>query len=388
LKTPDLFVPAFPTLSPTALLRRPRRTQPFPFSSPHVRYFYFARNGLWRLVKLLGLEGREILMPSYHHGVELETFLDAGARLRFYRVGRRMEVDLDDVERKIGPQTAALHLTHFVGFPGPVREMKAIADKHGILLIEDCAHALLTCIGDEPVGQTGDVSLFCLYKKLPVPNGGAIVVNNERLGNVPQLPSPPASSNLGLLASSILRNIALRGGSPGRRFRQMALRVGKGTLRASKVEPVLTGTEHFNREHLLLGMTRLALRIGLSQDLDRVRQELRRNYLFLEEQLGKLVPPFFPSLPPGVAPFFYPLVVEDSRATVKELLARGIEAVEFWHGPHPACDVRLFPDVAWLRNSIVEIPCHQEISIRTLQRVVEVVREVVTKRNPQSAKAA
>src|SRR6185436_1534765 len=111
----------------------------------------------------------------------------------------------------------------------------------------------------------------CLYKKLPVPNGGAIVVNNPRLGNLPQPVPPPTSTNLSVLASSILRH--------------MALRVGKGTLRASKVEPVLTGTEHFNREHLPLGMTRLALRIGLSHDMDQVRRELRRNYLFLEEQL-------------------------------------------------------------------------------------------------------
>jgi perosamine synthetase len=375
VKSPDLFVPAFPTLSPTELFGIRRKNQPYPFSSPRVRYFYFARNGLWQLVKLLGLEGREVLMPSYHHGVEIETLMDAGATLRFYRVGRRMDIDLEDVERQIGPQTAALHMTHFVGFPGPVREMKAMAEKHGLLLIEDCAHALLTCIGDEPIGQTGDVSLFCLYKKLPVPNGGAIVVNNPRLGNLPQPTAPPTSSNLSVLASSILRNIALRGGRPGRSLRQLALGVGKGTLRASGVEPVLTGTEHFNRDHLSLGMTKLALRIGLSQDMDRVRQQLRRNYLFLEEHLGKLVPPFFPSLPPGTAPFFYPLVVKDSRATVKELLAHGIEAVEFWHGPHPACDMRQFPDVAWLRNSIVEIPCHQEISIRTLRRVVEVVRK-------------
>jgi perosamine synthetase len=379
MKGLDLFVPAFPTLSPAGLFGLPKRNLPYPFSSPQARYFYFARNGLWHLVKLLGLEGREILMPSYHHGVEVETLMDAGARLKFYRVGRRMDVDLDDVERKIGPQTAALHLTHFVGFCGPAREMKAIADKHGLLLIEDCAHALLTNTGDQPLGQTGDVSLFCLYKKLPVPNGGVIVVNNPRLGNVDQPAPAPVSSGMSILASSILRNIALRGGAPGRKLRQVALRVGKGTMRASNVEPVLTGTEHFNREHLELGITRLALRVSLSQDMNRVRQELRRNYLFLEEQLRSLVPPFFPALPPGTAPFFYPLVVEDSRATVRELLAHGIEAVEFWHGPHPACDIREFPDVAWLRNSIVEIPCHQEIPLRTLRRVAEVVRKVVVR---------
>src|SRR5262245_64750952 len=135
MKAPDLFVPAFTTLSPAMLLRRPRQKPPFPFSSPRVRYFYFARNGLWHLVKILGLEGREILVPSYHHGVEVEALLDAGARLRFYRVGPRMDVDLEDVERKINSSTGALHLTHFLGFPGPVREMKAIAEKRGLMLI-------------------------------------------------------------------------------------------------------------------------------------------------------------------------------------------------------------------------------------------------------------
>jgi perosamine synthetase len=377
MNNPDLFVPAFTTLSPSMLMRPARRQQPYPFSSPRVRYFYFARNGLWHLAKLLRLEGQEILVPSYHHGVEVEAFLDAGARLRFYRVGRRMDVDLEDVERQIGPATKALHITHFVGFPGPVGEMKAIARKHGLLLIEDCAHALLTRVNNEPLGQTGDVSVFCLYKGLPVPNGGAVVVNDPRLGNVPALTPPPASSTFSLMASSLLRNMALRRGRPGRELRRLALRIGKGTLRASKIEPVLTGTEHFNRDHLPLGMTRLALRIGLSHDFDRVRETQRRNYLFLRQRLADLVPPLFPELPPGVAPFFYPLIVEDSVKTVAQLQARGIEAVEFWRGPHPACDVRQFPDVAWLRKSVVEIPCHQDIPFRTLGRVVEIVREVL-----------
>lgn len=376
MKQPNLFVPAFTTLSPAALLRPQRRKQPYPFSAPQVRYFYFARNGLWHLVKLLGLEGREILMPSYHHGVEIEALMAAGARLRFYRVGRKMDVDLEDVERQIGPETAALHLTHFVGFPGPAREMKRIAERHGLLMIEDCAHALLTRVGGEPLGQVGDVSVFCLYKGLPVPNGGAVVVNNPRLGNVPVVPSPPASSTLSLLAASMLRNIALRGGWAGRTLRQMALGIGKGTLRASKVEPVLTGTQHFNPQDLPLGMTKLALRIGLSHDMDRVRETIRRNYLFLQEELGKLVPPLIP-LPPGAAPLFYPLVVEDSHAMVVEMLARGIEAVEFWRGPHPACDMGQFPDVAWLRQSVMEVPCHQDISMPTLRRIVQAVQEIL-----------
>jgi dTDP-4-amino-4,6-dideoxygalactose transaminase len=329
----------------------------------------------------LNLEGREILMPSYHHGVEVESLLDAGARLAFYRVDRRMDVDLDDVERKITRSTAALHLTHFVGFPGPVAAMKAIAEKHGLLLIEDCAHALLTRVNDEPLGQTGDVSLFCLYKGLPTPNGGAIVVNNPRLADLPQPDPPPASSTLSLMTSSMLRNMALRGGAPGRALRRLALRAGRNALRASNIDPVLTGTEHFNRDHLELGIARLALRIALSHDLDRIGKVLRRNYMFLAERLRDISPPIVSSPEPGVAPFFYPLVVDDNKAVVAELNAKGIEAVDFWRGPHAACDVREFPDVAWLRRSIVEVPCHQDISLKTLDRVAGIVRETMKGRS-------
>jgi dTDP-4-amino-4,6-dideoxygalactose transaminase len=334
------------------------------------------------VVKALRLEGREILMPSYHHGVEVEALIDAGARLSFYRVGRRMEVDLADVERKITPSTAALHLTHFVGFPGPIAEMKEIAERHRLILIEDCAHALLTRVNGEPLGQTGDISLFCLYKGLPTPNGGAIVVNNPRFADLPRLASPPFSSTVSLMASSMLRNMALRGGKPGRALRRLALLAGKKALRASNIDPIRTGTEHFNRDHVSLGIAKIALRIALSHDLEDVGSTLRRNYLFLARRLGDISPPIVPNPARGVAPFFYPLIVDDNEAVVAELQARGIEAVDFWRGPHPACDIRQFPDVAWLRRSIVEIPCHQDIPLSALDHVSRIVRDVLKRRPP------
>jgi perosamine synthetase len=377
MKAQEVFIPAFTTLSPHMLLRRPRPRRQFPFSSPSIRYFYFARNGLWHLVKMLGLEGREVLMPAYHHGVEVEALLDAGANVGFYRVGPRMEVDLDDVERRIGPTTRALHLTHFVGFPGPVHEMKEIARRHGLYLIEDCAHALLTRHGGAPLGQTGDVAIFCFYKGLPVPNGGALVINDPGLANVPQPHPPPLSSTFSLMASSMLRYQALRGGSAGRALRRLALRLGKGTLRASKVSPVLTGSEHFSRDHLDLGMSSVALRIALSQDFGRIRAAQRRNYAFLKDRLEDLAEPLFPNLPPGVAPFFYPLIVDDNKRIAEKLNALGIEAVDFWRGSHPRCDLSRFPEVARLRRSVVEIPCHQDIPLSTLGRVVAVVRDVL-----------
>jgi len=375
---PRLFVPAFPTLAPEMLLRGRGAGRHHPFSSPTVRYFYFARNAIWHTVKMLGLDRGEVLVPSYHHGVEIEALLDADAQVKFYRIGRRFEVDLEDVEEKISSRTTALYLTHFAGFPGPVREMKKLAEKHGLPLIEDCALSLFSMDGDRPLGLTGDVAIFCLYKVLPVPNGGALVINAPGRHDLPEPPPPRFSSTFSLLSSSLLRNVAMRGGKPGRSLRRMALRLGKTSLKAARIAPVLTGSQHFDRAHLNLGISGLTRRIALVQDVARIVAVRRDNYRFLQEQLGDLSEPMFGTLPAGVVPLFYPMLVEDNRSTVERLVARGIEAVDFWRDFHPACPPAEFPEVALLRRSMMEIPCHQDLSLRTLARVATSVREVLT----------
>jgi perosamine synthetase len=378
LPEPEIFVPAFPTCAPGMLFRRGDAHKRYPFSSPAVRYFYFARNAIWKTVKLLGLDRGEVLVPSYHHGVEIEALLDAGAEVKFYRVGGKFGVDLEDVENKITARTTALYLTHFAGFPGPVREMKALAERHALPLIEDCALSLFSMDGDRALGVTGDVAIFCLYKVLPVPNGGAMVINAPGPWHIPEPPPPPFTSTFSLLASSLLRNVALRGGQPGRRMRRAALGLGKTSLRAASIEPVLTGTQHFDRAHLDLGISRLTRRIALGQDVAQIIARRRRNYVFLLERLRDLSEPMFPTLPDGVVPLFYPMLVKDNRVTVERIVARGIEAVDFWRDFHPACPAAEFPEVAALRRSMMEVPCHQDLTLATMGKIAACVREVLT----------
>jgi dTDP-4-amino-4,6-dideoxygalactose transaminase len=393
---PELFVPAFPTIRPESAVwpRGGGVTQHFPFTSPSARYFYFARNAIWSAVKTLGLDRGEILVPSYHHGVEIEALLDAGARVDFYRIGPRFEVDLEDVERRITPQTSALYLTHFLGFPGPVREMKALARKHSLPLIEDCALALFSADGDLPLGITGDIAIFCLYKVLAVPDGGVLVRNEDHaLGteawpDANPLPSPSLASNGSVLASSILRNVALRGGRAGRRLRDLILAPGKRALRASGVKPVLAGTQHFNRDHSRLGPSQVTRWLLRAQNVPEIIAARRRNYEFLLDRLGDVSPPLFETLPAGVVPLCYPIVVDDNRAVMEALVARGIEAVDFWREGHPACDVSKFPDAARLRGSIVEIPCYQDLTLATLDRMADIIRRVLARRAPASIRAA
>jgi len=383
-----LFVPALPTLWPEMMLTQANRVAFHPFSSPTVRYFYFARNAVWLTVKMLGLDGGEVLVPAYHHGVELEALIDAGAQVRFYRVGARWDVDLEDVEKKIGPKTKALYLIHYAGFPGPVEEMKRLAEKHGLPLIEDCALSLLSSDGQKPLGTTGDVGIFCLYKTLPVPNGGAMVINGAKPYSVPEPPAPPTASTFSHAASSMLQNLELRWGAPGRVLRGVVRGLGRGTVNAARIERVATGTQHFNRGHVDLGMAPLTKRIALAQDLPGIVEKRRRNYFFLMGRLRDLCPPLMSQLSPGVCPLFYPLVVEDKAAVKARLEQRGIEAIDFWRHGHPACDPNAFPEVTRLRRTVLEIPCHQDLSPERMSEVASAVRAAVLETKARSAPKA
>jgi hypothetical protein len=296
-------------------------------------------------------------------------------------------VDLDEIESLIGRRTRALYVTHFLGFPGPVREMAALARRHGLPLIEDCALALFSADGDLPLGVTGDASIFCLYKVLAVPDGGVLLYQNGAFGLGTERKDrtvvasrrrpPPFTSSLAAAISSTLRNVALRGGRSGRGLRRLVLRLGRLGMKASKIEPVLAGTQHFSRDHAQMGMSPFTHHFLGAQDVALIVARRRRNYSILLAQLSEVSPPLFEALPAGVAPLCYPMLVQDNRAFASALVSRGIEGVDFWREGHPSCDAGGFPDVARLRRSLVEIPCHQDIDEPTLARMITAIREVL-----------
>lgn len=372
-----LFARADPTLWPHMLLPRRRLELPFPFGDPRVRYSYFARNGIFELARLLDLGGREVLFPAYFHGVELEALLAAGVRPRYFPVRRGMRVDPDEVVARIGPQTRAVYLIHYAGFPGPVAELSEACRERGLMLIEDCALSLLSHLGDRPLGKFSDAAVFCLYKTLPTPNGGAVVLHSDQFRELPEGEGSSLTSVAAFTLFSLLRNIELRGGPPGRLLSRTVRTLGKGPKRAAQLTYVHVGDQHFDRSHLELSMGGFSHVVIKAQDFPSIVERRRRNYSRLLDQLGDVAPSVLGTLPPGVCPLFYPIQMLDKPATMARLRARGVETVNFWSLPHPAGPVEAFPAVDELRRTVLEIPCHQDLTPSAIDRVVRAVREVV-----------
>jgi dTDP-4-amino-4,6-dideoxygalactose transaminase len=372
------FVPVLPTLSPALLFPRLRASPaPYPLSGADVRRFFFARNAVWLGARLLGLGGREVLAPAYHHGVELEALEAAGASLRFVRVDGRMRLDVEDLEAKIGPRTGAIYVIHYLGFPQPMEEVLGVARRHGLPVLEDCALALLSKDEAVPLGARGDLAFFCLYKSVPVPNGGLLALNRP-MDAPATVRAPPLGSTLQQAGGLFLAHLALRLGPGGEALREAVRRTGRALRFATGVHPVATGTMHFDPACADLGMSALTRLILENLDHDRIVEARRRNWFLLFSRLRDVAAPVQTELPAGVCPLFYPLLCGDKAAVAAKLAARGIETVDFWSEGHPACPAEAFPEVAALRRRVLEIPLHQDLGPEDMAYVAQSVEEALS----------
>jgi len=357
------FVPALPTLDPRLLLSSAQTLIDFPMDglgAPGRQLVYLARAGIFHAVShLLGPAGGTVLMPAYHHGVEVEAVSATGARLLFYRVDGQMRLDLDDLATKMRlPDIRLVYLTHYVGLAQPVAEVKRLCVEAGLPLFEDCALALLSRDPDgRPVGSTGDAAVFCLYKSLPVPHGGLLVSPSIP---IVRLRRPPLASTLHHMAGSLLSHLELVGGEVGACVRALTRGAAHATIDAV-VDTVMTGTQHLRPVELGLGASSLVSALVRHFDLPTIRQRRRHNYSRLAEQLRGVLPVIGDPLAQGACPLFLPVRVKEKRRVLSMLRARGVEAIDFWGNHDVACPAEAFPEVVALRREVLELPIHQSL---------------------------
>ncbi len=93
-------------------------------------------------------------------------------------------LDPADVERKITPRTKAIIAVHLYGNPCKLAELKAIADRHKLILIEDSAQAWGARYRGKPIGTVGQITCFSLQdtKHIACGDGGVVATDDKKLG--------------------------------------------------------------------------------------------------------------------------------------------------------------------------------------------------------------
>ncbi|HEY2989035.1 MAG TPA: aminotransferase class V-fold PLP-dependent enzyme [Candidatus Binatia bacterium] len=397
-----MYVPAWPLLNPFYFLRSEASgAPPFPLNAPNRQAFYVARSGIYHLIRALRLKKNEaVLMPDYHSGVEVWAVRAAGARVRYYHINRKMELDLSELSDLCRPNVRAVYLIHYLGWAQPVEAVRDLCRERGIVLIEDCALSLLSEVAGRPLGAFGDYAIFCLYKTLPIPNGGLLVQNGQPLDALTALKTE-AGDALSLAARSaelMLEWIHSRSDLVGGAL-SLAKRAAGKTLSALGVErlPVADITPAFDSsgyqvKRLATGMSPLCAALLKRFDFESIRRKRRENYLFLHELLAGKVPSLVRELEEGMCPLFFPLLVADKHAAAQALRSRGISAVEFWNYGYPEASAHTSADAQFLRDHALELPIHQDVTEAQIEYMAEQVLRLLFPRlahkelNPQRSR--
>jgi dTDP-4-amino-4,6-dideoxygalactose transaminase len=101
-----------------------------------------------------------------------------------------------------------------------------------------------------------------------------------------------------------------------------------------------------------------------------VAERRRANYRVLLEELPDLVAAPFRTLPEGACPLVFPVDVP-APAFVERLDRFGVAGGPLWPNPHPSLPVDRFPEAARLRERLVGLPVHHELSRAALDRIVD-----------------
>jgi len=127
--------------------------------------------------------GDEVITQGFTFVATWEAILDVGAVPVFTEVDQTLNMDPTDLEKKITSKTRAIIPVHMLGAPARIVEIKAIADKYGVPVLEDTAQAPGARLNGQHLGTFGHFGTFSFdsVKTMTTGEGGMVICNDEEL---------------------------------------------------------------------------------------------------------------------------------------------------------------------------------------------------------------
>jgi perosamine synthetase len=151
--------------------------------APRVAAVSSGTAGLHLCMRLAGIQpGDEVLTTPFSFVASANCALYEGATPVFADIDPdTLNLDPAAVEAAITPRTKAILPVHIFGYPAELAELEAIAERHGLALVEDACEALGAEYRGRPIGSSGHPAVFAFYpnKQMTTGEGGAVAVNSE-----------------------------------------------------------------------------------------------------------------------------------------------------------------------------------------------------------------
>lgn len=334
--------------------------------------------------------GDEVLVPAYHCESMISPVEHVGAIPVFYRIGDDALVDIEDLQSKITPKTRSVLATHYFGFPQRVAELRAICDRRGMVLIEDCAHAMLGAVGDQPLGTFGDYAIGSAMKVFPLFDGGLLASAKHDLNTIEMFRPALALEAKGLFA---VFEYAMR----YRRLRLISFplkiaiylkdivwalvkRTANGELNRSYVPSSSEGAYALDPIWIRARMSRVSHFILAHSRIDRICAGRRANYNRIVKALDgvRRITPLFSRLPEGTVPLVVPMIVEDAGAVFPSLKKAGVPIWRFGEFLYPQIDESVCENSVFLSKHVFQFPCHESLSDKELDWMIDTIKLMLT----------
>ena len=151
--------------------------------APYAAAVSSGTTGLHLLCVAAGIEpGDEVITSPYSFAASANCFMYEGGIPVFADIDRRtFNLDPAAVEAAITERTKAIVAVDIYGYPCELDELRAIADRHGLALIQDSCEALGAVYRGAPLGSHGPSCVFAFYpnKQVTTGEGGMVTTHSE-----------------------------------------------------------------------------------------------------------------------------------------------------------------------------------------------------------------
>jgi dTDP-4-amino-4,6-dideoxygalactose transaminase len=308
--------------------------------------------------------GDEVITSPLTFCSTVHVIVHLGATPILADVGADYDLDPEQVAQRITPRTRVLLPVHIAGLPCRMDAFLDLADRHGLKVLEDAAHAIGTRIGDKMVGSIGHATAFSFYatKNLTTGEGGMLT-----------------SDDGGFMEQARLWHLHGMSRDAWKRYS------AKGSWRYD----VLVPGYKFNMSDIqaALGLVQLA---KLEKNIAR-RAEIAARYTAAFDRLPALIPA--PDARPGDrhAHHLYPLRLDlarlriDRNRFITELKEHGIGVsvhfipiyhLSYYRGRY-GWQPSDFPMCESIFQATISLPCYPRMADADVERVIAVVEEIV-----------
>ena len=317
---------------------------------PYVSLFTNGTLPLITALQALRITG-EVITTPYSFVATTHALWWNGIKPVFVDIdSRTCNLDPEKIEAAITPKTTAIMPVHCYGKPCDTKAIQSIADKYGLKVIYDAAHAFGVKVDGESILEAGDMSTLSFHatKVYNTIEGGALVMHDERTKK----------------RIDYLKNFGFSGETtvvaPGINSKMDEVRAAYGLLNLRQVDQAISS------RHRVADRYREALRevdgITFFDDRPRVRHNYSYFPIFIDaEKFGMTRDELYFKMRENKVlgrRYFYPLI--STFSTYRSL---------------ESSNPKYLPVATKMADEVICLPMHHELSVSDIKRVLEVILE-------------